>query len=183
MFAVALCGDVTASTKDPRLIAYVCRECDAVALAETPPECCEEEMWTVETDAVDDPDLSVLLHHVYGLSGSGVDICVSLLQGGEATAADLASDIGVNRSTVSRQLTQLQELGVVEYREESVAGGGRVKQYSPVSLDELRQRHREGLLLWASDAMAIVDQLDGEKLIAAARGESVTPPDRAVSDE
>lgn len=174
---------MTASTSDPRLTAYVCRNCEAVAVAETPPECCDREMQAVETDAVNDPDLSVLLHHVYGLSGSGVDICISLLERGEATASDLASDVGVNRSTVSRQLTRLQELGVVEHREEPVAGGGRVKRYSPVPLDELRQRHREGLLTWTSDALAIVDRLDGEKLTAVAREESSTPSQRAASDE
>ncbi|MFC7194090.1 ArsR family transcriptional regulator [Halosimplex aquaticum] len=140
-------------------------------------------MRAVETDAINDPDLSVLLHHVYGLSGSSVDICVSLLERGEATATDIASDVGVNRSTVSRQLAQLRELGVVECREEPVAGGGRVKRYSSVSLDELRQRHREGLLVWASDAMAVVDRLYGEKPTAAARSESVSSSEQTASDE
>ena len=163
-------------TSGSQITAYSCPDCGSVVLGEGQQECCSDGMEPIDIDAVKEPDLMVLLPHVFGVSQSGVDVCVTLMEEGEMSVKRLATALDVNQSTVTRQLNQLQDLGVVDYREESLSEGGRIRLYSPVPLSEVRQRHREGLFSWVTDALTVVDEIDSRKLEAVAdngRDESV----------
>ena len=117
-----------------RASAYSCNQCGRVALDERRRQCCGEEMSPIETNAVSRPELKSLLPQVFDVSQRGIDIAVYLMDEGQATTDDIASDLDVNRTTVSRQLNQLRELGVVEYGEQSLKEGGRVHVYTPAPL-------------------------------------------------
>lgn len=147
--------------------AYSCSECGSVALDDRRRECCGEKMESIQMDAVSQPDLKSLLPQVFDISQSGIDIAVYLMDEGQATTDDISTALGINRTTASRQLNQLRELGVVEYGEQSLKEGGRVHVYSPASLEEVRQRHREGFLDWATTVLALLDEIDQQKLAAA----------------
>ena len=147
--------------------AYSCSHCGSVSLDEQRQQCCGEEMDSIEVDAVSQPELKSLLPQVFGISQRGIDISVYLMEEGQATTDDIATALDINRTTVSRQLNQLRELGIVEYGEQSLKEGGRIHVYTPVSLEEIRQRHREGFLDWATTVLSLLDEIDQQKLAAA----------------
>lgn len=149
--------------------AYSCRHCGSVALDERRRQCCGETMEQVAVDAVNEPDVRTLAPQVFGISATGLDICLLLMEQEDVTIDDIAATLEVNRTTASRQLNQLQALGIVERREESLEDGGQLHIYTPHSLEEVRQRHREALLGWVADAMTLLDGLDQQKLAAAAQ--------------
>lgn len=128
-------------------------------------------MEPVTVDAVREPELRTLVTQVFDLSETGLDVCVLLMERGEVTIDDVAAALGVDRTTASRQLTQLRALGVLERREESLADGGQLHVYTAAPMEEVRRRHREALLSWVADAMALLDELDEQKLAAVAEQE------------
>lgn len=166
-----------------RLSAYSCRHCGSAVLEERPQPCCGEEMESVDVDAVREPEQRVLLRHVFGISQTGLDICTFLVEQEEATPAEIARALDIDRSTVTRQLNQLRELGVMECREESLAEGGRTQLFSPAPMAEIRQRHREALLSWTAHAISRIEELDEQKLEAAAARERAESPLDAPADE
>ncbi|MDH5020331.1 helix-turn-helix domain-containing protein [Halobacterium rubrum] len=115
---------------------YACPHCEGVALDDRHRECCGEPMEPVTVDAAKEPDLATLVTQVFGVSETGVDICVLLMERDEVTIEDIAAALDVNRTTASRQLTQLRSLGVIERREESLDDGGQRYVYTA--------RHRRG---------------------------------------
>jgi predicted transcriptional regulator len=119
-------------------------------------------MANIETDAVNEPDLTTILSQVLGISSTGVEICVHMTGAEERATAEIATALGVNRSTVNRQLSQLRELGLIESRERSLKEGGQVYLHSPVPPEEMRRRHREALLSWITDAIELIDDMWGQ---------------------
>lgn len=173
---------VTNSSRS-QLTAYSCRHCGLVVLDERRRQCCNEEMEAIDVDAVKEPEQRVLLRHVFGISQTGLNICTYVMQKGKATPAEVARALDVNRTTATRQLNQLRDLGVMECREESLTEGGRVQTFSPVPMAEIRQRHRESLLSWATDAIDLIDELDRQKFEAAAAHEQAESSPEIPSDE
>lgn len=125
----------------------------------------------IAADATNEPELMSLLAQVFGVSQTGIDVCVHVIAEEQVTTDDIAAALEINRTTVTRQLNQLRELGVVQRREQSLTEGGQIHVYTPVPLEEVRQRHREGLLSWVTDAIALINELDRRKLEAASETE------------
>lgn len=152
---------------DSRITAYSCRQCQSVTFAERGKQCCGEEMIPLEGEATADPELMTLLRNVFGISRTGIDICVYITKTEQATTDEIATALDINRSNVTRQLSSLRSLGVVERRDETLKKGGRIHVYTPVPPEETRQRLREGFFSWASDALTLLDEVDRRKLEAA----------------
>ena len=55
-----------------------------------------------------------LLKLCLGLSESDVEVLLALLDGGRRTAPEIAAALGLSRSSVSRALARLAELGLAE---------------------------------------------------------------------
>lgn len=159
----AVVRDVNLGTGDADVTAYSCSECGSVALDERSRQCCGEQMDAVRMDAVNEPELQTLFLEVFGVSRTGRDVCRRLIEEEQATTDELATALEINRSTVTRQLNQLRELGIVERYERPLDGGGEIHVYTPVPLDEIRQRHLEGLLSWMTDAITLVGELHSRR--------------------
>lgn len=160
---------------------YECRECGTVSFGDGPSDCCDERTTAVEATPVERPELPALLRDVFGISETGLQICLCLMEEREATAADVAERLDVDRSTVARQLNHLTDIGLLEKRERLLEGGGYVHVYSPVPVEEVRERLAVGLCAWTDAALELVENVNREKMEAMARADPDADGDDGVS--
>jgi predicted transcriptional regulator len=149
---------------------YECGECGHISLGDDA-DCCDGPMTAVDVEPVEHPDLAVVLRDVFGVSETGLKICLCLMEEGESTAADLADRLGIDRSTVGRQVNHLTEVGVLDKRQRLLKNGGYVYVYSPVPVEEVRKRLTLGLYAWMDEALELVEHVNREKLDALARAD------------
>lgn len=149
---------------------YECDDCGSVEF-DAGESCCGEAMTQVEATPVKHPDLAVVLREVFGISETGLKVCLCLMKDGESTAADIAERLDIDRSTVGRQLNHLTDIGVLDKRQRLLKGGGYVHVYSPVPVEEVRTRLTVGLYAWMEEALDIVEHVNREKLDALARAD------------
>lgn len=169
---------------DPQIMAYSCRQCGSVTLSRTGRRCCGEEMDPIDVTATNEPDVGSLVSQVFGISQTGVEICVYIAENGEVTIRDIATEFGIDRSTVNRQLDQLREVRFVERHETALKEGGRVHHYSLVSPEKRHHRRREAFMSWVADALGLLDEIDERKLEAVAEHTpSGGQPQNATGDE
>ncbi|WP_137286063.1 helix-turn-helix domain-containing protein [Halorussus salinisoli] len=149
---------------------YVCDECGDVSFGDSS-SCCDESMSAVEATPVESPDLAVVLRDVFGISETGLKVCLCLMEDGESTASDVAERLGIDRSTVGRQLNHLTDIGLLDKRQRLLKDGGYVNVYSPVPVEEVRRRLTVGLYAWMEEALELVEHVNREKLDALARAD------------
>lgn len=158
---------------------FVCRSCENVAVGERPARCCDRAMDAVATGAtaVESPDLDQLLKVVFDMSGTELEVCLFVMSAREATAAEVATELDVDRSLVSRHLNHLAELGVVEKSRRLRREGGHVNVYTPVDQETVKRRLETELYRWFREAILIVHDLSREKVeaIAAVTDSSAEP--------
>ncbi|WP_336338260.1 helix-turn-helix domain-containing protein [Haloarcula brevis] len=149
---------------------FECATCGGVGIGDTRPECCDGPMETVGTaeTAAAEPSLETLLRTVFDMSGTELDVCLCVMEGGELTVAELAERIGYDRSVVARHLNHLAEFGVVEKRRRIRPAGGHVYVYTPQPPDVVRERLRGEFLAWVRLATVQLDGLQREKVEAIA---------------
>ncbi|WP_135825332.1 helix-turn-helix domain-containing protein [Halorussus ruber] len=160
---------------------YECDDCGSVEFEErdsadaSGSSCCGGTMQRVEATPVEHPDLAVVLREVFGISETGLKVCLCLMEDGESTAADIGERLDIDRSTVGRQLNHLTNIGVLDKRQRLLKGGGYVNVYSPVPVEEVRKRLTVGLYAWMEEALDIVAHVNREKLDALARADGEGP--------
>ncbi|WP_435184815.1 helix-turn-helix domain-containing protein [Halobellus sp. EA9] len=112
-----------------------CPACDALAVGSADVACCDGAMEPLDADVdapVAEPTLDALLETVFGISGTELELCLCVVEDGDATVAELAERVGVDRSVVARHLADLVEIGVVERERRLLRQGGHVYVYAPV---------------------------------------------------
>ncbi|WP_158059362.1 helix-turn-helix domain-containing protein [Halorussus halophilus] len=147
---------------------FECSACGNVAFGDPSSTCCDEQMAAVEATPVKEPALALVLRDVFGISKTGLSVCICLMERQEATAADLADELDIDRSTVGRQLNHLTDIGILEKRQRLLREGGYVHVYSPVPVEEVQERLKIGLYAWADEAMGLVEEINREKVAALA---------------
>lgn len=158
------------TSQRPESSVFVCDACDNVAVGTEPPRCCGSQMSDESTDAppVNSPELDRLLKHVFDMSSTELDVCLCVMEAEESTVADVASDLDVDRSLVSRHLNHLADLGVVEKSRRIRQEGGHVHVYRPVGEETVKRRLKTELYRWLDEAVTVVDDLSREKVEAIA---------------
>jgi predicted transcriptional regulator len=163
---------MTSPADETRL--FECATCGGVGIGHNRPTCCDEPMTGIETTeaAVSEPSLETLLRTAFDMSGTELDVCLCVMEGGELTVTALAEQIGYDRSVVARHLNHLADLGVVEKRRRIRPEGGHVYVYTPQPPDVVRERLRGEFLSWVQMATAQLDGLQREKVEAIADAET-----------
>jgi len=163
---------MTPPADEPQL--FECETCGGIGIGDNRPKCCGEPMTATETGetAVSEPSLETLLQTVFEMSGTELDVCLCVMEGGELTVAALAEQIGYDRSVVARHLNHLAEFGVVEKRRRIRTEGGHVYVYTPQPAEVVRERLRGEFLSWVRLATAQLDDLQREKVEAIADAET-----------
>ncbi len=150
---------------------YKCQHCGNVSVANLVADTDEEKLTSTDAQSANSPELADVLRDVFGISETGLNICVQLMEEGESTAGDLAKHLDMDRSTVSRQLNHLTDLGLLEKRQRLLSDGGYVHVFTPVDVEEVRQRLTVGLHAWMDDALELVEDINREKVKALARAD------------
>ncbi|SHH01608.1 helix-turn-helix domain-containing protein [Halobaculum gomorrense] len=142
---------------------YECPDCDNIVLAlgrDEPPMSCHDNPMERVTDmemSVQPPDVKQVLLQAFGLPKAGLDICLCVIGEGPLSANEVAESLGYDRSTITRYLSKLVELGLLERSELNREAGGVVNVYHSVDLERMRRETLIGFYVWAGEAAALIE--------------------------
>lgn len=138
-------------------------DCDNVVLvvgSDDPPMSCHDQPMERVTEldmSVRPPDVRQVLLQAFGLPKAGLDICLCVIGEGPLSANEVAEQLGYDRSTVTRYLNKLVELGLLRRSELNREGGGVVKVYHSVDLERMRRETLIGFYVWAGEAASLIE--------------------------
>jgi len=156
--------EVAYDPSSSRYDVFECRDCDNVVLTlgrDDPPMSCHgdpmERVTEVEM-SVKPPDVRQVLLDAFGLPKAGLDICLCVIGEGPLSANEVADTLGYDRSTVTRYLNKLVDLGLLRRSELNREGGGVVNVYHSVDLDRMRRETLVGFYVWAGEAATLIEE-------------------------
>jgi predicted transcriptional regulator len=141
-----------------------CPDCDNVVLAlgrDDPPMTCHGEPMARVSDpeiCVEPPDVRQVLLDAFGLPKAGLDICLCVIGEGPLPASEVAETLGYDRSTVTRYLNELVDLGLLRRSELNREAGGIVNVYHSVDLERMRRETLIGFYVWAGEAATLIEE-------------------------
>ena len=162
-------GAVEYDPSSGRYGVFECPECDSVVLAigrDDPPMSCHGEPMERVTDhemPVRAPDVRQVLLQAFGLPKAGLDICLCVIGDGPLSANEAAETLGYDRSTITRYLNRLVDLGLLSRSELNREGGGVVNVYHSVDLERMRRETLVGFYVWAGEAAALIEDANVTK--------------------
>ena len=142
---------------------FECPDCDNVVLAlgrDDPPMSCHDEPMERVTDVemqVKPPNVKQVLLQAFGLPKAGLDICLCVIGEGPLSASEVADSLGYDRSTITRYLNKLVDLGLLQQSELNREEGGVVNVYHSVDLERMRRETLIGFYVWAGEAAALIE--------------------------
>jgi predicted transcriptional regulator len=148
---------------------YECPDCDNVVLVvgrDDPPMSCHDEPMERVTELemdVKPPDVKQVLLDAFGLPKAGLDICLCVIGEGPLSANEVAEKLGYDRSTVTRYLNKLVDLGLLQQSEMNLEGGGVVNAYHSVDLERMRRETLIGFYVWAGEAATLIEDANLKK--------------------
>jgi len=148
---------------------YECPDCDNVVLAlgrDEPPMACHGKPMERVTDvemSVKPPDVKQVLLQAFGLPKAGLDICLCVIGEGPLSASEVAESLGYDRSTITRYLNKLVDLGLLRQSELNREGGGVINVYHSVDLERMRRETLIGFYVWAGEAAALIEDANVTK--------------------
>lgn len=148
---------------------FECPECDNIVLAlgrDDPPMSCHDEPMERVTDLdmeVKPPNVKQVLLEAFGLPKPGLDICLCVIGEGPLSASEVAETLGYDRSTITRYLNTLVDLGLLQQSQLNREGGGVVKVYHSVDLEQMRRETLIGFYVWAGEAAALIEDANLKK--------------------
>lgn len=179
-------GESEAVEYDPsssRYDVYECTDCDNVILVlgrDDPPMSCHGQPMERVTDhemSVKPPDVKEVLLNAFGLPKAGLDICLCVIGEGPLSANEVAETLGYDRSTITRYLHKLVELGLLQQSQLNREEGGVVNVYHSVDLERMRRETLIGFYVWAGEAASLIEDANLTK-----RDYLKENPDRELPD-
>ncbi|QIB75703.1 MarR family transcriptional regulator [Halogeometricum borinquense] len=143
---------------------FECATCDNIVLAfgrGGKPMSCHGEPMQQKTDCemdIKSPDIRQVLFQAFGLPKAGLDICLYVIGDGPLSASEVAETLGYDRSTMTRYLNKLVDLGLLRRSELNREDGGVVNMYHSVDLDRMRRQTLLGFYVWAGEAAALIEE-------------------------
>ena len=156
---------------------YRCRSCDNVVLASASADdmtCCGGTLERVDVDVgIQEPESKRVLREVFGLTDTGIEICLCVMEENEATVSDIADALDLDRSAVSRYVNDLVDVGLLEKHTRNLKDGGYVHVYTHNPPEEVEEKLTLGFYRWTAEAVHLVDEINREKMAAMADSEEV----------
>lgn len=157
-------GEVKYDASSSKYDVYECVDCDNVVLVvgrDDPPMSCHDRPMKRVTEleiSVKPPDVRQVLLQAFGLPKAGLDICLCVIGEGPLSANEVAEELGYDRSTVTRYLNTLVDLGLLRRSELNREGGGVVNVYHSVDLERMRRETLLGFYVWAGEAASLIEE-------------------------
>lgn len=162
--------------------AYECPSCGGLERHEKG-TCCGESLEPVSTSVpYEPPGVESVVKEVFDLSSTDLSICSVLMSEGEATVEELADQLSLDRSTVSRHLDHMVQVGIVTKEPRILEEGGQVNLYSPAPVKDVHRTFQLGLYAWLDDAEDVLDELHQERLERMVKEAEVDEADKRDSD-
>lgn len=146
-----------------------CAECDNAVLTvhagEAQPRCHGSEMSEV-TDrdlSVNPPELRQVLLDAFGLPKVGIDVRLCVIGEGRMSPAEVADRLDYDRSTISKYLDQLVDVGILEKSQLNRKRGGYVNLYHGRDIERLRREILLGFYAWAGEAAVLIEEANEAK--------------------
>jgi predicted transcriptional regulator len=143
---------------------YECPDCDNTVLAigrDDPPMSCHDQEMEPVTDVdinIRSPDIRQVLLEAFGLPKAGLDICLCVIGDGPLSAGEVAEILEYDRSTVTRYLNSLVDLGLLLRSELNREDGGVVNVYHSIDLERMRRETLIGFYVWAGEAATLIEE-------------------------
>jgi len=152
---------------------YECKKCDNIVLSKNQAadmECCGGDLDKVrDVDVgIEEPSQKGILKEVFGLTETGMEICLCVLEAGEATVSDISDAIDVDRSAVSRYVNNLVDIGMLKKDVRNLEKGGYVHIYSHEPPEEVKKNLTMGFYRWTALGVERVNELNAQKMQAMA---------------
>lgn len=148
---------------------YECVSCDNYLLStagESEMTCCGSEPKLVKNEGaeIEEPETKTLFRQVFGMTETEMNICLCVIDEGEATANDISEALDVERSVVSRYANHLVKVGFLHKSERNLREGGRVHVYTHADPEEVTRSLTLGFYRWAVRATELIDEFEREKM-------------------
>lgn len=175
--------EVAYDPESSRYNLYECPDCDNVVLAlgrDEPPMACHDKPMERVTDvemSVKPPNVKQVLLQAFGLPKAGLDICLCVIGEGPMSANEVAEKLGYDRSTVTRYLNKLVELGLLQRSKLNREGGGTVNAYHSVDLERMRRETLIGFYVWAGESAALIEDTNVTMRNSFEENPDQEPPD------
>ena len=157
---------------------YRCRGCGELVLApEDAPEkgCCGDGIERVKDgDAVptETPESEAVLSEIFGLGETSLNVCFCVIDKEGATVSEVADEMEIDRSAISRHVNRLVDAGILKKKERNLRQGGVVHVYEHEDPEVVKERLKLGSYLWISEVVELVSELNDEKMEAMADEET-----------
>ena len=148
---------------------YECRTCDNYVLstaADSEMTCCGGTLDRVDDEgaSIQPPETKPLFKQAFGMTETEMEICLCVMDEGEATANEISEALDVERSVVSRYANHLVEVGFLHKSERNLREGGRVHVYTHATGEEVTRSLTLGFYRWATEATRLIDEFGRKKM-------------------
>ncbi len=142
---------------------YECETCENVVFtlaADSDLTCHGDEMIEITECGIDvnTPDLRQVLLDAFDLPKAGLDICLCVIGDGPMSPSEVAETLDYDRSTVSRYLNDLVDIGLLEKSQLNRESGGVVNVYHSIDIGRMRRETLVGFFVWAGEAASLIEE-------------------------
>lgn len=158
-------------------VVYECEQCEGYVFAreEQDVSCCGDAAKPVDEDGAEyePPSNETLFRQIFGMTETEMEICLCVMDEGEATVKDIADLIEVERSVASRYANHLVEVGFLKKSERNLKRGGRVHVYTHAAPEEVKRSLTVGFHRWAGEALDLIAEFERKKMESMADADAV----------
>ena len=152
---------------------YRCEGCDELVMVSNDANkksCCGEGLervrkGNIET-MVNEPEADGVLRDMFGLGETSLNVCFCVIEKEGATVSEVADEMGIDRSAVSRHMNRLVDTGILRREERNLKQGGVVHVYAHEDPEVVKERLAVGAFLWTAEVIELINELNDEKMEA-----------------
>lgn len=142
---------------------YECGTCENIVFtlaSDSNLTCHGDEMIEITECEIDvnTPDLRQVLLDAFDLPKAGLDICLCVIGDGPMSPSEVAETLDYDRSTVSRYLNDLVDIGLLEKSQLNRESGGVVNVYHSIDIERMRRETLVGFFVWAGEAASLIEE-------------------------